>query len=122
MKKNNTLAASFQHAFAGIAACIRQERNMKIHLAAAAAVTAGGLWLHISKAEWLVCLVFFGLVMALELMNTAIEAVVDLVCPQEHPKAKLAKDTAAGAVLVAAIFAAVAGVVIFGPKVLTLFL
>lgn len=122
MKQKNSLLSSFHCAFAGIAACVSRERNMKIHLSAAAAVTIAGFALHISKTEWLVCLILFGLVMCLELVNTAIEAVVDLVCPQQHPKAKLAKDTAAGAVLAAAIFAALAGVIIFGPKVFSLFL
>lgn len=121
MKQRNSLLSSFRWAFAGIAACVRRERNMKIHLFAAAAVTAAGLYLHISKTEWLVCLILFGLILGLEMMNTAIEAVVDLVCPHQHPKAKLAKDAAAGAVLVAAIFAAVAGCIIFVPKIWGLF-
>lgn len=70
----------------------------------------------ISPAEWLVCLVLFSLVMGAELINTAIEAAVDLACPRENPKAKLAKDAAAGAVLICAIFAAMAGTIIFLPK------
>lgn len=119
--KKGTLADSFRCAWAGILACVRRERNMKIHLGAALAVTAAGWFFHISKTEWLVCLVLFALVMGAEVMNTAVEAVVDLVSPSPHPLAKLAKDAATGAVLVCAIFAAVAGCVIFGPRVWTLF-
>ena len=75
-----------------------------------------GLILKISPVEWCICLGLFGLVMALELINTAIEAVVDLVTSEYRPLAKVAKDTAAGAVLIAAIMAAVSGLIIFVPK------
>ena len=66
--------------------------------------------------EWCICLGLFGMVMALELVNTAVEAVVDLVTEERHPLAKIAKDTAAGAVLIAAIMAAIVGLIIFVPK------
>lgn len=121
-KRNSSLFSSFRCAFQGIAACVRQERNMKIHLCAAATATVLGFVLRISANEWLVLLILFALVMGAELMNTAIEAAVDLACPQKHPTAKLAKDAAAGAVLVCAIFAAIAGVVIFLPKLAAIFL
>lgn len=114
--------AGFRFAGQGIAAGLRNERNMKIHLAAVILVSAAGFGFHISKTEWLVCLVLFGQVMGAELLNTAIEAAVDLACKDEHPLAKLAKDAAAGGVLVCAIFAAIAGVIIFLPKVWALFL
>lgn len=121
LKNKNPLTASFRYAWQGISACVRRERNMKIHLGFAAAVTISGFVFHISKGEWIVCLILFGLVMGLELVNTAVEAVVDLVCPEENPKAKLAKDAAAGAVLICAIFAAIAGLIIFLPKLPELF-
>ena len=70
-------------------------------------------------AEWCICLTLFGLIMALELVNTAVEAVVDLVTEERKPLAKIAKDTAAGAVLIAAIMATIAGIIIFLPKGLT---
>lgn len=119
MKKGmhrQSLPGSFRCAFQGIAACVRKERNMKIHLFLAAAVTIAGFVLNISQTEWLYCLVCFALVMGAELINTAVEAAVDLACPREHPLAKLAKDAAAGAVLVCAIFASVGGCMIFVPK------
>lgn len=118
--KKAPLKKSFGYAFEGIFTCIRQERNMKIHLAAAVLVVIFGIVCGLSAAEWCICLVLFGLVMALELVNTAVESVVDLVTEERKPLAKAAKDTAAGAVLIAAIMAAAAGCIIFIPKVLLL--
>lgn len=120
-KKRAPLYKSFGYAFSGIFSCIRKERNIKIHCFAAVMVTIFGFLLKISVTEWLVCLILFGLIMGLELVNTAIEAVVDLVTQERKPLAKTAKDTAAGAVLIAAIFAAVAGCVIFIPKILAMY-
>ena len=91
---------------------------MKIHCMVAALVVIAGLILGISVTEWCICLGLFGMVMALELVNTAVEAVVDLVTKERMPLAKLAKDAAAGAVLIAAIMAAIAGMIIFIPKLL----
>ena len=107
---------SFFYAFSGIKTGIVKERNMKIHCIMAVLVVICGIIFHISRIEWCICLVLFGLVMSLELVNTAIEAVVDLVTEEYHPLAKIAKDTAAGAVLIASIMAAAAGLVIFVPK------
>lgn len=113
---------SFQYAFKGLFYCLQRERNMKIHACMAILVTAAGTILRISVQEWLVCLVLFGLIFSLEMVNTAIEAVVDLVTQDYAPLAGLAKDVAAGAVLIASIFAAIAGCIIFIPKVFTFFL
>ena len=121
MKKTgkNPLYKSFGYAFEGIFAGIRGERNMKIHcFAAVCVIVAGGLF-HISVTEWCICLVLFGLILSLELVNTAIEAVVDFVTEDKKPLAKLAKDTAAGAVLIAAVMAAMAGLLIFVPKLVS---
>ena len=90
---------------------------MKIHCCAALLVVVLGFYLKLSAIEWCICLVLFGLVMALELVNTAVESVVDLVTEERKPLAKIAKDTAAGAVLIAAIMAAIAGCIIFLPKI-----
>ena len=93
---------------------------MKIHCMAMVLVIAAGIILKLSITEWCICLVLFGVILALELVNTAIEAVVDLVTEEYRPLAKLAKDTAAGAVLIASIMAAGTGLLIFLPKVLRL--
>lgn len=116
--KKNPLYKSFGYAFEGIFTGIKKERNMKIHCLAMLCVVAAGLLLRISISEWCLCLVLFGLILSLELVNTAVEAVVDLVTEEKRPLAKLAKDTAAGAVLIAAIMAAGAGLLIFVPKIL----
>lgn len=115
-QKKEPLYRSFGYAFEGIFTCVKKERNMKIHTVMAIMVVLAGTLLKISATEWCICLILFGLVMALELVNTAVEAVVDLVTEEHKPLAKLAKDTAAGAVLIAAIMAAIAGLIIFLPK------
>ena len=116
--KKDPLYKSFGYAFQGIFNTIRTERNIKIHCAAAILVTIFGIWLQISKTEWMICFILFGLILALELVNTAVEATVDLFTEERKPLAKKAKDDAAGAVVVAAIFAAVIGILIFIPKLL----
>lgn len=116
--KKDPLYKSFGYAFQGIFNTISTERNIKIHCVAAILVTIFGIWLQISKTEWMICFILFGLILALELVNTAVEATVDLFTEERKPLAKKAKDAAAGAVLVAAIFAAVIGILIFIPKLL----
>jgi diacylglycerol kinase (ATP) len=98
-----------------------EERNMKIHFGFTILVVLFGLLLKISATEWCLCFVLFGLILGLELVNTAIEAVVDLVTEEYRPLAKRAKDAAAGAVLIAAIMAAITGLIIFIPRFLYVF-
>ena len=86
------LYRSFGYAFAGIFNTIRTERNIKIHLLAAALVTLFGVLLRISVTEWFICLLLFALVISLELVNTSVEACVDLVTLEKQPLAKKAKD------------------------------
>lgn len=107
---------SFGYAIRGIQLVFGSEANMKIHATIAVAVVVCGFAFSISITEWLLCLICFGLVMGLEMVNTAIENVVDLVSPDQHPLAGKAKDIAAGAVLIAAVFSAIAGLIIFVPK------
>jgi diacylglycerol kinase (ATP) len=118
MSKENrgSLKSSFAYAFQGIMTCLKNERNIKIHCTMAALVVTAGVILRISPLEWCVCFTLFGLIMGLELVNTAVEAVVDLVTEERKPLAKIAKDTAAGAVLIASVMAAIAGLIIFLPK------
>lgn len=115
-QKKNPLYRSFGYAFEGIFCGIRKERNMKIHCIAAICVVIAGVIFKISRIEWCLCLILFGMILSLELVNTAMEAVVDLVTEEYRPLAKLAKDTAAGAVLIAAIMAVLVGILIFLPK------
>lgn len=122
MKKEgkNPLYKSFGYAFEGIFTGIEKERNMKIHCLAMLCVVVLGFLVKISVLEWCLCLILFGLILSLELVNTAIEAVVDLVTEERKPLAKLSKDVAAGAVLIASIMAAGVGIIIFFPKILAL--
>jgi diacylglycerol kinase (ATP) len=120
MKKHG-LGASFLYAFCGIFAVLKKERNMRIHIFVALLVTICGFLLKISVTEWLVCLIFFALVMGAEALNTSVETICDLFSTEPNPKIKLAKDAAAGAVLLSAVMAAIAGLLIFLPKVIALF-
>lgn len=116
-EKKAPIVHSFGYAFEGIMTGILKERNMKIHCTAAILVTIAGAICRLTATEWCICILLFGLVMSLELVNTAVEAVVDLVTEERKPLAKIAKDTAAGAVLIAAIAAAVIGCIIFLPHI-----
>ena len=119
-QKKNPLYKSFGYAFEGIFTGIKKERNMKIHCLTMLCVVAAGFVFRISVSEWCICLILFGMILSLELVNTAMEAVVDLVTKEKKPLAKIAKDTAAGAVLVSAIAAAIIGCIIFVPYLLEL--
>jgi len=112
-----SLNKSFYFAFAGLAYAMRTQRNMKIHLAAAACTILFGLKYSVSPVEWLILVLVIMAVLVSELMNTALEAVVDLASPGFHPLAKIAKDVAAGAVLITALSAVIVGSIIFYPKI-----
>ena len=114
------LIRSFGFAFAGVGAMLRTQRNAQIHTAAMIVVVAAGWFFGVTAGEWIALILATALVLALEALNTALEAVVDLVSPQPHPLAKKAKDVAAGAVLIGAIGAALVGCIIFLPKLLAL--
>lgn len=108
-------ALSFRHALREIASAYRAEPNLRIHSLATILVLAMAAWLRLAAGDWAVLILVIGLVWTAELVNTAIEASVDLASPQIHPTAKLAKDTAAAAVLIAAITAVLVGLLILGP-------
>ncbi|NLI21773.1 MAG: phosphatase PAP2 family protein [Clostridiales bacterium] len=114
--KSRRMLDSLRHALDGVFAGFKNERNMVIHFAAMALVTVFGFLCGISEAEWLACVILFGLVIGMELMNTAVETTVDICMPKDDPRAKIAKDTAAGAVLLVSLAAAIAGAIIFLPK------
>ena len=115
-QKKNPLYKSFGYAWEGITAVIKKERNMKIHCCVMILVILAGAIFRIAAWKWCICFCLFGLVMSLEIVNTAVEAVVDLVTEERKPLAKLAKDAAAGAVLLAAIMAVIAGLILFLPE------
>ena len=110
--------ASFGHSVRGVGAALRSEVHMRFHAVATAAAVGVGFYFGITRVEWaLVALAVAG-VWTAELLNTAIEALTDLVSPDYHPLAGKAKDVAAGAVLLAAIGALAVGLLVFGPYVL----
>jgi len=114
-RRHHSLLQSFQFAFAGLSFFFRTQRNARIHLVLGLIACALGIWLRISRLEWLMLMFAITGVMILEGVNTAIETVVDLACPEIHPLAKQAKDLAAAMVLLASIAAMVVGLMILGP-------
>lgn len=113
MKK---LLESFNHAINGVIDAARTQRNMKIHIIASIAVLIACFFFDISKAEFLSLAITITMVISAELVNTSVEAVVDLNTNYYHPLAKVAKNTAAGAVLVTAINAILVGYIVFWDK------
>jgi diacylglycerol kinase (ATP) len=102
-RRRTTLFRSFDHAFQGLVYSVRHQRNMRIHFAVAAVVLVASVFLDVSRSELVVVCVTIAFVLMAELINTAVEAVVDIITDEFDPRAKAAKDVAAGAVLVAAI-------------------
>lgn len=114
-RHRGTLASSFGYAFAGLWWTIKTQRNMRIHCAIGLGVILLGLLLRLSAVELAIVVLAATLVLAAEMLNTVVEAAVDLASPTYHPLAKIAKDVAAGAVLVTALGAAAAGLLVFVP-------
>ncbi len=114
MQFARNLVMAFVYAFAGIRFVMRQ-RNPRIQLIIGAVVCGLAAWLRVSRVEWAMLILCIGFVIAAESINSAAEAMVDILSPEIRPKAKIAKDTAAGAVLIAAIASAVVGLLILGP-------
>lgn len=106
---------SFGFAFAGLAHLLKTQGNAQLHLAATLAVAGLGLWLHISRYDWLWLVAAMALVWITEALNTALEEVCDAVSRAHHPGIGRAKDVAAAAVLLAALAAAVIGAAVFLP-------
>ena len=111
---------SFMHAIDGIIYGIRFEHNMIIILVATVLVVIAGLIYKISVPEWLFVLTMIGTISASEMLNTSMEAAIDLVTTEIHPLAKIAKDTASSATLLLCITALIGGIIIFIPKALML--
>jgi len=105
--------AAFQYAFHGIIYAARSQRNMRIHLVCAALALVATLYLRLERSYVALVVIAIVLVLGFELVNTAVEAVVDLMTVAHHPLAKIAKDAAAGAVLVASIGALIVGYLAF---------
>lgn len=106
----------FSYAWDGLKAITRSERNFQIHMIAAVCVIIAGFVFRLSILKWAMIILVIGLVLVAEIVNTAIEKMMDYVKPDSHPQAKTIKDMAAGAVLVSAVIAVVVGMLIFVPE------
>ncbi len=113
---------SFGYAFEGVKTAFKREPNFRLHIIIALAVLTLGILLRLSLIEWLILTYTIFFVIVLELLNTAIEALVNLVSPNIQPEAKVAKDVSAAMVFVAAILAIIIGIMLFAPKILTFIL
>ncbi|WP_068784925.1 diacylglycerol kinase family protein [Paenibacillus phocaensis] len=113
MKPSRRWSSSFRYALEGIVTSLKTQRHVRFHCVAAVIVIAAAIALSLPGRDMALLLLVIALVISLELVNTAIEAVVDLAAPEWHRLGKIAKDAAAGAVLVAAVFAAAIGILIF---------
>lgn len=115
--KNRTLTASMEFAITGVVNAYKEERNMRKHMISALLAIIAGLVFQISALEWLFLLLSIFLVISFEIINSAIENVVDLASDYHFSMlAKNAKDMAAGAVLVISVYALITGLIIFVPK------
>lgn len=109
---------SFQFAWQGVAYCFKTQSNIRIHSAAATAVLLAGCYFGLQPVEMAVLSLTIALVLAAEMLNTAVEKLVDLVSPDYHPLAKIVKDTAAGAVLTVAVLSLAVACFLFLPKLI----
>ncbi len=115
-------ANSFICAFRGIAIVFKTQANAQLHILATAIIVGLGFWLQLSSIEWCFIILCIAMVLAAEAINTAVEFVVDLACPEFHHLAGKAKDVAAGAVLISVIICGFVWGIIYIPKLVALFI
>ena len=112
---------SFGYAFAGLKVLFREEHNSWIHAAVTILVVAAGIFFHISRVEWVAVLIVIGMVFSSEIINSSLERTADFVKAERDDRKRDIKDLGAAAVLVCAIIAALVGLIVFLPKVISLF-
>jgi diacylglycerol kinase len=112
------LLKSFGYAFNGLKMVLSSQQNFWIHLVVACFVVGAGMFSNLSASEWCIISIVIFLVLAMELLNTAVEKLVDFVSPGFHEQAGLVKDIAAAAVLLSTIGAVIVGLIIFLPRIL----
>jgi undecaprenol kinase/diacylglycerol kinase (ATP) len=124
MKQQNFSIAkrikSFGFAFNGLKILIKEEHNSRIHLLAAVVAVIAGFYFKIAAMEWMAVVFAIGLVIILEIINSALENISDFISPGQHGQIKKIKDLAAAAVLIGAITSLVIGLIVFVPKIATL--
>jgi diacylglycerol kinase len=109
------LGASFGYAISGLGYAVRTQLNMRIHLSVTVAVLFLGLYVKLDWVQWAVLVLTIGAVLIAEMFNTVAEAALDATTPYYHPLVKIAKDVAAGAVLLTALLSVLVGLLILGP-------
>lgn len=114
------LLNSFSYSFDGLKYAYTHEQSMVIHIIVTSFVILAGLYFKISRTEWFLVLFLIGTIISIELMNTSIEATIDLISPRIHPLAKIAKDTASAAVFVLTVVSVVVGAIVFWPYIMNL--
>ena len=117
MSKKENVFGSFGYAFQGIGKALKTEPNLRVHIIAGVLVLLAAYFFKFSKTEWLILAITISLVIILELINTAVEVITDMVSPHWSPKAKIIKDVSAASVMVAAILALIVGLVLFLPRI-----
>src|SRR3989339_450498 len=120
MSRIRTIPQSFGYAFEGIKTAIKNEPNFRIHLLVGTFAIVVAMMLNFTPNEWLILISTISFVLFLELINTSLEAIVNMISPERQANAKVAKDVAAAAVLIASILALIVGATLFTPKLLPL--
>lgn len=118
MESKHSLFISFKFAFEGLQTAFMKGRNFRIQVSLGVLAVILGAIFKINDFEWVDLVLIIASVLILELLNTAIESIVDIVSPEIQPKAKVAKDVAAGAVLIASIAAVFIGFFLFAPRII----
>lgn len=121
MSRLHRHTVSFKHALEGVIYTLRTQPNFQVHVAFALLAATASFYFQISRAEWAVIIFVIGLVLTAEMINTSIEAVVDLHTEKFHELAKTSKDVSAGMVLVTATIAVITGILIFLPHFISRF-
>lgn len=120
-QENKKNRVGLRYAVNGLKYAYKNEINIRIHFIIAFFVIVFGFVFSVSKLEWVLLLLMIGFVITAELLNTAVETMLDYLAPDRHVKVGAIKDLTASAVLVASLIAAIVGIIIFLPKVITLF-
>jgi diacylglycerol kinase len=118
MSRKYSITRSFGFAFSGLKTAFKKEPNFRLHIITALLVFTAAYLLKFTLLEWLLLILTIFLVIVFELINTALEAVVNLASPKIKPEAKIAKDVSAAAVLLTAFFAIIVGVILFVPRLI----
>jgi diacylglycerol kinase len=120
VSRKYSIAKSFLFAISGLKNAAIREPNFRIHVVSAILVLTAAYFFHFNLLEWLILAITIFLVITFELLNTVLESLVNLISPDLSPEAKIAKDVAAAAVLVSAIFSVIVGAILFIPKIILL--